>query len=319
MLLIALMTLGFTLLIYLVYHIVDRTYIQRMRVRKRVGSISDNFDELPDEEADAAVAEEERFPTVAKFIAGKSFTDRLLMQLLRSGVKLRPSEYVGFVFGLALMLALLSTLFTRNIGVQFLGIFIGLVSPYLYLKTLETRRLVTFTRQIPDALSLMSSAIRSGFSFQRAMMLVAEELPDPIAEEFRRVNNETSVGLQTDTALLRLGTRVPSYDLQLVITAIIIQQQTGGNLSEIIDKISETIRERIRIEGEVAALTAEGKISGVILIAMPFVLAVAVSLANPSYLKPLLTDPLGNMIIVIAICMQVIGAIIIKRMLVLDY
>jgi tight adherence protein B len=187
------------------------------------------------------------------------------------------------------------------------------------LKTLETRRLVTFTRQIPDALSLMSSAIRSGFSFQRAMMLVAEELPDPIAEEFRRVNNETSVGLQTDTALLRLGTRVPSYDLQLVITAIIIQQQTGGNLSEIIDKISETIRERIRIEGEVAALTAEGKISGVILIAMPFVLAVAVSLANPSYLKPLLTDPLGNMIIVIAICMQVIGAIIIKRMLVLDY
>jgi tight adherence protein B len=319
MLLIALMTLGFTVLIYLVYLIVDRTYIQRMRVRKRVGNISSDFVEPPDEEADAVASEEERFPTVAKFIAGKSFTDRLLMQLLRSGVKLRPSEYVGFVFGLALLLALLSTLFTRNIGAQLLGIFVGLVCPYYYLKALEARRLVTFIRQIPDALSLMSSAIRSGFSFQRAMMLVAEELPDPIAEEFRRVNNETSVGLQTDTALLRMGTRVPSYDLQLVITAIIIQQQTGGNLSEIIDKISETIRERIRIEGEVAALTAEGKISGAILIVLPIGLAVAVSLANPSYIQPLFTDPLGNMIVLIAVCMQVLGVIIIKRMLVLDY
>ncbi|MEI6512188.1 MAG: type II secretion system F family protein [bacterium] len=319
MLFVALMTLGITVLIYLVYLIIDRTYFQRIRVRQRMAYLKGKFVLPADEEADAVVSEEERFPTLAKFIAGKTYTDRLLMQLLRSGVKLRPSEYVGFVFGLALFLALLSTLFTRNIGAQLLGIFVGLVCPYYYLKAMEARRLVTFNRQIPDALSLMSSAIRSGFSFQRAMMLVAEELPDPIAEEFRRFNNETSVGLQTDTALLRMGTRVPSYDLQLVITAIIIQQQTGGNLSEIIDKISETIRERIRIEGEVAALTAEGKISGAVLVLLPIGLAVVISLVNPSYLKPLLTDPLGNMIILIAIGMQVLGAIIINKMLVLDF
>lgn len=176
-----------------------------------------------------------------------------------------------------------------------------------------------FNRQLPDALSLIGSAIRSGYSFPRAMQMVADEMPDPISEEFQRVINEINVGLPIDAALMRMTARITSYDLELVVIAVIIQQQIGGNLAEIINNIAETIRDRVRVEGELSALTAEGRMSGVVLVLLPFGLAAIILTLNSGYLSPLIHEPSGPYLIGAGLLLQAVGALIIKRMLVLDY
>lgn len=319
MLVVISITISFIIVAYAGYALIEATMLRKARIRKRIDGLAETAVEQVTGEGTAQAAQVDRFPTIAKMIASREIADKLLLMLMQAGVKLRPSEFVGIAFGIAMLLALLMAVFTKNILAEVLGIVIGFVIPFIYVKGLQAQRLTAFSRQIPDALSLISSAIRSGFSFQRAMMMVSEEMPNPISEEFQRVINETNVGLATDAALTRMAARVPSYDLQLVVTAVIIQQQIGGNLAEIIDNIAETIRERIKVEGEMAALTAEGKISGVVLVALPIVLGVLISIINPGYMKPLFNDSLGGLIVAVAICLQIFGAIIIKRMLILDY
>ncbi|MCE5197654.1 MAG: type II secretion system F family protein [Armatimonadota bacterium] len=320
LLILLLITTGFILTAYLGYTAIELTYLRRSRIKQRVKNlIEENGEQVVAEPLIEEPLKDSRFPTIARFIAGHDVADKLLLMLTRAGLKLRPSEFIGLVSALALILALMMSVVAKTVFAEVLGIFIGCVGPFVYVKGLEAQRVTAFSRQIPDALSLISSAVRSGFSFQRAMQMVSEELPNPLAEEFRRVIDELNVGVSVEAALTRLANRISSYDLQLVVTAIIIQQQIGGNLAEIIDNIAETIRERVRVEGEMAALTAEGKISGVVLVLLPIVLAALISIVNPGYLAPLIADPVGRIIISAAVILQIFGALIIKAMLVVDY
>lgn len=309
-------TIGFALLIYCGYLIIDAVFLQRARVKKRLAAIGGQY---PDEAGQQGPQIVERFPTIDKLIENQGLTQKLLVELLRAGSKLRPSEFVGIMLGLSLVLALIGGLMTRSIVIELLGLVIGILAPMAWLKSQQARRLTQFNRQLPDALSLISSSIRSGYSFQRAMQMVADEMPPPISDEFQRALTEMSVGLPTDQALLRMVVRMTSYDLELVVTAVIIQMQIGGNLAEIIDNIAETIRERVRIEGEVAALTAEGRISGVVLAVLPFAIAGAIYVLNPRYLTPLVSESIGHLMILGALCLQAMGALLIKKMLALDY
>ena len=313
---VAVITMVFVALAYIGYSVVDAVWLRKSRIRNRVDNIASGFEKQTPQQA---VATDEPLPTIAKFISSRGFADRILLMLMRAGVKLRPSEYVAISTGAALILAILAGITLKNVVAELLGIMIGLIGPYLYVKNLQTRRLTTFNRQLPDALSLMGSAIRSGYSFSRAMQMVSDEMPAPISEEFKRVLNETNVGLPTDVALTRMESRIPSYDLELVVTAVIIQQQIGGNLAEIIDNIASTIRDRVRVEGELAALTAEGRISGVVLVAMPFFMALVISILNPKYLSTLIREPTGIMLVCGGLFLQVLGALVIKRMLAFDY
>lgn len=314
-----LITIGFVVVAYAGYTLVETTLLRQSRIRKRVANSEGNAAQAQASAHDTGNAGADRFPTISRIIASREIADRLLLMLMQAGVKLRPSEFAGATCGLALLLGLVMGVLARSVVAEFVGIAIGLVAPFLYLKSLKERRLTLFNRQLPDSLGLIASAIRSGLSVQRSMQMVAEEMPNPISEEFLRVLNETNVGLATDVALTRMAARVPSYDLQLVVTAVIIQQQIGGNLAEIIDSIAETIRERVRVEGEVTALTAEGRISGIVLTILPLIMAGLITILNPGYLRPLVVEPFGMYIIVGALSMQAFGALIIKRMLVLDY
>jgi tight adherence protein B len=185
--------------------------------------------------------------------------------------------------------------------------------PWGWLWNKRRARLKRFASQLPDALELVARALRAGHSLGAGMHVVAEEMPAPIADEFGRVYEEQNLGVALDDAMRTMTERVPNLDLRFFVTSVAIQRQTGGDLAEILDKIGYVIRERYRILGQVKALTAEGRLSGVVLIALPFVLFLVMLHIKPDYVQTLWTDRDGIKMSVFALFMQVLGAGVIKK------
>jgi tight adherence protein B len=192
------------------------------------------------------------------------------------------------------------------------GILLGAL-PLMWLLMRRSRRLKAFAAQLPDALEMLARSLRSGQSMGFGFNMVATEMPQPICKEFGRVFEEQNLGIPLDESLRGMTDRIPNLDLKFFATAVILQRQTGGDLAEILDKIGELVRDRFRIWGQVQALTGEGRMSGVVLLALPFLLFVVVYQLNPDYVKVLFTDPMGKKMLFGAVVMQIIGALVIKK------
>ena len=193
-----------------------------------------------------------------------------------------------------------------------LGILLAVV-PFAWLLHKRSRRLKTFASQLPESLELVARALRAGHSLAAGLHVVAEEMPQPIADEFNRVYEEQNLGIPIDDALRSMCERVPNLDLRFFVTSVCIQRMTGGDLAEILDKIGYVIRERFRILGQVQALTAEGRLSGVILMALPFLLFLIMLHIKYDYVEKLWTHPLGVKMSLGALVMQLFGALIIRK------
>jgi tight adherence protein B len=185
--------------------------------------------------------------------------------------------------------------------------------PFLWLYFKRAARLKKFASQLPDALELVARALRSGQSLASAMHVVGEEMPDPIATEFGRVFEEQNLGIAIEDSLKGMCDRVPNMDLRFFVTSVGIQRQTGGDLAEILDKIGYVIRERFRILGQVKALTGEGRLSGIVLIALPFALFGFMLNAKPDYVESLWKTELGRKMSIFAIIAQILGALVIRK------
>jgi tight adherence protein B len=185
--------------------------------------------------------------------------------------------------------------------------------PFVWLWNKRRMRLKKFAEQLPDALELVARALRAGHSLAAGMHVVAEEMPAPIADEFGRVFEEQNLGIPIEDSLKSLCDRVPNLDLRFFVTSVGIQRQTGGDLAEILDKIGYVIRERYRILGQVKALTGEGRLSGVVLIALPFALFAFMLNTKPDYVEVLWTTDLGKKMSIFAIVAQILGALVIRK------
>jgi tight adherence protein B len=193
------------------------------------------------------------------------------------------------------------------------GAFVMFLVPWIWLWNKRRVRLKKFAGQLSDALELVARALRAGHSLGAGMHVVAEEMPSPIADEFNRVYEEQNLGISVDDTLRNMVERVPNLDLKFFVTSVLVQRQTGGDLAEILDKIGYVVRERYRILGQVKALTAEGRLSGIILIALPFGLFLMMLHMKPDYVEKLWTHPMGIQMSVAALIAQVLGAIVIKK------
>lgn len=199
-------------------------------------------------------------------------------------------------------------------GMVLLALLAG-VLPLLWLLRRRNKRLNQLEAQLPDAMDLISRALRAGHSFPSALSMVGTEAPEPIAGEFRITSDEISFGVSTENALNNLAARVPSPDMSYFAMAVIIQRETGGNLSELLAKLSELVRERFKLFAKVRVLAAEGKMSAYILTALPFLVAFAINLLNPKYLSILLTDPVGINLVYGAIVVMGIGVFVMWRII----
>ncbi len=189
------------------------------------------------------------------------------------------------------------------------GVLLGLMFLNIYIK----RRQKAFINQLGDMLTMVANALRAGFSFMQAFELIAREMDAPIGREVQKVVNEVNIGIDLETALDNMQKRVNSKDFELVVTAVVIQRQVGGNLAQILDTISETINERVRMRREIMSLTAQGRASGVALALLPVILMGMLNVINPKYVQPLFTDPIGRMCLIGAIILEIIGYWVIKR------
>jgi len=176
-------------------------------------------------------------------------------------------------------------------------------------------RIKNFTVHFPDALEMFARSLRAGHSFSGAIELVAEEMPDPVGPEFRKVFDEQNLGISLRQALFGMTERIDSLDAKFLVTAILIHRDTGGNLAEIIDKISYVIRERFRIQGQLKTFTAQARLTGIIIGLLPVVAALLIGFLNPRYMRPLWEDPVGQYLVVSAFILQVLGILVIRKII----
>ena len=188
----------------------------------------------------------------------------------------------------------------------------------LYLKIYISRRQAAFLNQLGDTLVMVSNALRAGFSFMQAMELISKEMQPPIGVEFQKVINEMNLGATLETAMENMGRRMQSSDFDLVVTAVLIQRQVGGNLSQVLDSISNTINERIRMRNEISSLTAQGKLSGLIVGVIPIFIAFFIWSNNPDYFQPMLDSPTGRGLLVGAVVLELVAIIVIRKIIDID-
>lgn len=188
----------------------------------------------------------------------------------------------------------------------------------LYLRIYISRRQAAFLNQLGDTLVMVSNALRAGFSFMQAMELISKEMQPPIGVEFQKVINEMNLGATLETAMENMGRRMQSSDFDLVVTAVLIQRQVGGNLSQVLDSISNTINERIRMRNEISSLTAQGKLSGLIVGVIPIFIAFFIWSNNPDYFQPMLDSPTGRGLLVGAVVLELVAIIVIRKIIDID-
>ncbi len=254
-------------------------------------------------------------PWLNRMLLSMRWTDKLSRMIEQSGTESTLGVFIllsivfasgGFVIGLWVASnALLSLIIAF-----FLGVF-----PFLYVYLKKKRRMEKFQRQLPDALDLIARALKAGHAFIGGLKMVGDELGEPVGTEFEKTLHEINFGSGIPEALKGLTQRVDCPDLRFFIISVIIQRETGGNLAEILAKIAYLIRERFKLQNRVQVLSAEGKLSAIILISIPFVIALALSVLNPVYIKTLFVDPIGKALVAFALLMMVIGIVVMKRMI----
>jgi len=252
------------------------------------------------------------FATLSGDVADKKFSTKVQRDLARANLKLRVAEYyyirVGTALGLGLLLGVM-----RDPLSGIVGAILGYFLPRFYVGRRIGGRLGAFNKQLPDTITLLSNSLRAGSSFLQSIELVSRETPAPMGEEMGRVVREVNLGLGMDEALANLVRRIKSEDLDLMVTAIGVQQQVGGNLAEILDTIAFTIRERVRIKGDINTLTAQGRMSGYLVAFLPIGIAVALNFINPAFMQPLFTQLLGQILLGVGGVMMVIGFFAIQK------
>ncbi|MDD3927509.1 MAG: type II secretion system F family protein [bacterium] len=253
-------------------------------------------------------------PWLSKILAEKNITESITKELTQARLALKASEFVYIWIALTMVAFIAGMLITKNVIFAFIFAGIAFRLPFSYLKHLKHKWLNYFNKQIPDTLVLISNCLKSGYSFMQSIDMVAREALPPMSEECAKVLQEISLGNTVEKSLMNIVERIGSEDMDLVVTAVIIQREIGGSLAEILENIADTIRERIRIKGEVKTLTAQGRLSGYIVGSLPIALFFVINLLNHEYMSKLTTNILGWLLLGLGVTMQTIGYMVIKKL-----
>ena len=269
-------------------------------------------------QADVALLRDEMMSRIPAFdtLLRRSERVTVLQEMLSQGdVNVRAGNFLIFclltavLFGFVFMVAGGSVLF------GWAGLVLGFFIPYAYASHRRAKRFQRFEEKFPEAIDTLARAVRAGHAFTTALEMIANEISEPVAGEFRQLFEEQKFGLPVRDALLNLAARIPLVDVKFFVTAVMLQRETGGNLAEILDNLSYVIRERFKILRQVRVHTAQGRLTMVLLMALPPTIVVAMLTLNPGFIRPLFTDPLGHVLIVAGIVLQTIGYFFIRRII----
>jgi tight adherence protein B len=252
-------------------------------------------------------------PAFNRLLLHWSWTARLRLFVAQAGNTIKPGRLILFSAVLAFAADVICQQYYGNSLISIAAAAFCAFIPFGYVAFRRSRRMMAFEKGLPDAIDLLGRAVRAGHAFTTGLEMIAAEFPEPIASEFRTAFEEQNFGLPLKEALLNFVDRVPLVDVRFFVTALMIQKETGGNLGEILDNLAYVIRERFKILGEVRIRTAQGRLTAVILMAIPPLMIAIMQYANPEYIRPLFDDPLGPLMLWTACGLQIVGSLILWK------
>jgi tight adherence protein B len=289
--------------------------LARRKMDQRLHDVSMPIDSGADGDTILKKASEGPLPALNRTLLKMRLGKWLARLIEQAGSKTTPSGVVVMTLFAAAVLAFVAGAFVRVPQSQLMGGVLGATLPLLWLMHRRSGRLKKFEEQFPEALDLLSRAIRAGHAFQTAMGMIADEVAPPVGPEFKKTFDEQNFGLPLRDALNQLAERVPILDVRFFVTAVLIQRDTGGNLAEILDNLAHVVRERFKIRRQIRVHTAHGRFTGYVLLALPAALAVALSYISPEHMETLFHERMGQMMLLGAIVMQTIGFVWIRQVI----
>lgn len=303
--------------VFLVGTVLDQRSARARLLRDRLAAVQKAAEREPSEEL-ALLRDEvlSEIPALDSLLRRSSQIANLQTLLSQAGLEMRAGNMLVVCLISAVVVGVITLVFSKNEPMfAAVGVLVGALLPYSYASFQRTRRFQKFEELFPEAIDTLARAVRAGHAFTTALELIANEVADPVSSEFRKLFEEQKFGLPVRDALLNLAERVPLVDVKFFVTAVMLQRETGGNLAEILDNLSYMIRERFKIMRQVKVFTAQGRLTMVLLMALPPVVVVVMLMMSPSFIRPLFDDPLGHTAIVIGITLQTIGYFVIRRII----
>lgn len=322
----ALVALGIFVVVALLVFVVGSLFSERdaraRLLRERLASVDKAAERKPSEEL-ALLRDEvlSEIPALDNLLRRSAQIGNLQTLLSQANLKIRAGNILVLCVASAIGLGIIALTVTRSLkGNQpllfgLMGVILGGLLPYSFASYRRSKRFQQFEELFPEAIDTLARAVRAGHAFTTAVELIANEIGEPVASEFRKLFEEQKFGLPVRDALLNLTDRVPLVDVKFFVTAVMLQRETGGNLAEILDNLSYVIRERFKIMRQVRVYTAQGRLTMLLLMALPPIIIVVMRVMNPSFIEPLFTDPLGHALIVGGITLQTIGYFVIRKVI----
>lgn len=307
------MTLVFILLYIALFSNRSKTKDRMNQIRETGDFIASDADSNEDKQA-----EKERSRKIKKLSFVGAYFDKKKKTLTQAYILMKPEEFLLLSIVFAVLGFLTIYILTKLVPMGFLGGVIGFIIPDTYIGSIKKKRGIKLNDQLPEALNIISNGLRAGLSFSQAVSIAGKDLDSPISDEFTKIIRDNTLGKSMDDSLMDFTKRTDDEDVDMFVTAMIIQRQVGGNLAEILDTISSTIRERVRIKGEVRTLTSQSKLSAIIISFLPVAISLVLAIINPSYIGQLFTNTLGLIMVGIAVGMMMIGIFIMMKLVKLD-
>jgi len=308
--------------VFAVASLLDQRSAQARLLRERLATVQESATQQPSEEL-ALLRDEmlSRIPALDNLLRRSSRISNLQPFLEQANLKIRAGNILilcmisGVLLGGAGFLMAGSLPPNQALMFALVGLVLGGLSPYSYASYRRTKRFQKFEELFPEAIDTLARAVRAGHAFTTALELIANELSEPVASEFRKLFEEQKFGLPVRDALMNLTGRVPLVDVKFFVTAVMLQRETGGNLAEILDNLSYVIRERFKIMRQVRVYTAQGRLTMMLLMGLPPVIVVTMLLTSPAFIRPLFSDPIGHVLVVAGIVLQTLGYFVIRKII----
>jgi tight adherence protein B len=308
--------------VFVVASLMDQRSAQARLLRERLATVQEAAARQPSEEL-ALLRDEmlSRIPALDNLLRRSSRISNLQPFLEQANLKIRAGNILVLCMVSAVLLGALGFLMAGSLPSNQASLFaaaglvLGAFVPYSYASYRRTKRFQKFEELFPEAIDTLARAVRAGHAFTTALELIASELSEPVASEFRKLFEEQKFGLPVRDALMNLTERMPLVDVKFFVTAVMLQRETGGNLAEILDNLSYVIRERFKIMRQVRVYTAQGRLTMMLLMGLPPVIVLTMLLTSPAFIRPLFSDPIGHTLVVAGIVLQTLGYFVIRKII----
>jgi tight adherence protein B len=306
------------LVVFVVFSLLDERKSRARVLLDRLASAEDTTGERKPLEDIALLRDEmlSEIPALDTLLRRSARVSALQKLLSQADIKTRAGNFLMLCLGCGVLLAgIVYVASNKTVVFAWVGFLLGCFLPYSFASYRRTKRFDEFEELFPQAIDTLARAVRAGHAFTTALEMISDEVSEPVATEFRKLFEEQKFGLPVREALSNLVDRVPLVDVKFFVTAVMLQRETGGNLAEILDNLSYVIRERFKILRQVRVYTAQGRLTMLLLMGMPPIIVIGMFFMNPTFIKPLFTDPIGHVMLVVGIALQTVGYFVIRKII----